>query len=86
MSDIARIRDALSFIPPDSPETLLRMGAAIKDEVGEGFWIWNEWVQQADPSVRAAAGIFVDRQPRNSGADDSVVPLSAAGKGGGPPG
>jgi hypothetical protein len=88
MSDIERIRCALSFIPPDSSETLLRMGTAIKDGLGdEGFWIWNEWVQRADPSVRAAAGIFADRQPWNSGAEDSVVPLSVARKGedGGPP-
>jgi hypothetical protein len=45
MRDIERIRSALSFIPPDSPETLLRMGTAIKDGLGdEGFSFWNEWV------------------------------------------
>jgi hypothetical protein len=88
MSDIERIRGALSFIRPDSPETLLRMGTAHQGWARRrGFWIWNEWVQQADPSVRAAAGIFADRQAWNSGAEDSVVPLSPARKGedGGPP-
>jgi hypothetical protein len=58
------------------------MGTAIKDGLGdEGFWIWNEWVQQADPSVRAAAGILADRQSWNSGAEDCIVPLSPARKG-----
>jgi len=62
MNDIERVRDALTFIPPDSPETLLRMGEAIKDGLGdEGFWIWNEWIQKADPSVLAAAGIATRR-------------------------
>jgi hypothetical protein len=56
--ELERVRDALTFISPDSPETLLRMGAAIKDGLGdEGFWVWNEWVMKADPSVLAAAGI-----------------------------
>ncbi len=60
---IDRIRDALAYIPPDSPEALLRMGTAIKNGLGdEGFWVWNEWVQTADPNVRAAAGIR-DLQP-----------------------
>jgi hypothetical protein len=61
-NELERVRDALSFIPPDSPETLLRMGEAIKNGLGdEGFWR-NEWVQKADPRVLAAAGI-ASRKP-----------------------
>jgi hypothetical protein len=61
--EIARVREALSFIPPDNPEVLLRMGKAIKNGLGdEGFWIWNEWIQKADPSVLAAAGIALRKK------------------------
>jgi hypothetical protein len=74
MSDIERIRGALSFIPPDSPEILLRMGTAIKDGLGdEGFWVWNEWVQQADPSVRAAAGATLTG--RRFGVEGALIKL-----------
>ena len=36
MNDTERVRDALSYIQPDSPETLLRMGEAIEDRLGDG--------------------------------------------------
>jgi hypothetical protein len=41
MSDIERIRGALSFIPPDGRETWVRMAMAVKAELGDaGFDIW----------------------------------------------
>ncbi len=48
MTDLDRIRDALSFVPPDDRDTWLRMGMAIKSEVGDtGFDLWDAWSQQA---------------------------------------
>lgn len=46
----ALIRDALSFIPPDvDRETWVRMGMAVKAELGEaGFDIWHEWSASGD--------------------------------------
>ncbi len=47
--DMARIHDALSFVPPDSRDTWLKMGMAIKSEVGDsGFALWDAWSQQDD--------------------------------------
>jgi putative DNA primase/helicase len=47
--DMARIRDALSFVSPDSRDTWLKMGMATKSEAGEaGFDIWNDWSQQGE--------------------------------------
>lgn len=48
-SDIDRIRDALQFIDSSDRERWLRMGMAIKSELGEGgFEIWEAWSQHAD--------------------------------------
>ena len=47
MSD--RIRDALQFIPANDRDTWVKMGMAIKSEVGDaGFDLWESWSQQAD--------------------------------------
>lgn len=49
MSDLDRIREAVGFVPPDDRDTWLRMGMAIKSEVGDsGFDLWDAWSQQAD--------------------------------------
>jgi putative DNA primase/helicase len=48
ISGLDRIREAVSFVPPDDRDTWLRMGMAIKSEVGDsGFEVWDEWSQQS---------------------------------------
>ena len=48
-SDIERIQEALQFIDPDDRDRWLRMGMAIKSELGEGgFDLWEAWSQQAE--------------------------------------
>ena len=47
--DLERIRDALNCIPAFDRETWLRMGMAVKSELGDtGFDVWDAWGQQAD--------------------------------------
>lgn len=49
MSDYDNIQNALNHIDPQDCETWFRMGAAIKDELGEnGFEMWDNWSRQAD--------------------------------------
>ncbi len=44
-----RMRQALHFIPASDRETWVRMGMAIKSELGdEGFELWDEWSRQDD--------------------------------------
>lgn len=44
-----RIGNALNFVPADDRETWLRMGMAIKSELGDaGFDLWDAWSQQAE--------------------------------------
>ena len=44
-----RIREALQFIPASDRDTWVKMGMAIKSEVGDaGFDLWEGWRQQAD--------------------------------------
>ena len=44
-----RIREALSHVESADRETWLRMGMAIKSELGDtGFDLWEEWSQQAE--------------------------------------
>ena len=46
-NDIERIREALQFIDANNRDTWVRMGMAIKSEVGDaGFDIWDTWSQQ----------------------------------------
>ena len=48
-TDVDRIRSALSFVPADDRDIWVRMGMAIKSELGEsGFDLWDEWSQRAD--------------------------------------
>lgn len=49
MNNLVRITNALEFIDARDRETWLRMGMAIKSEIGEeGFNLWVTWSQQAD--------------------------------------
>lgn len=49
MSDIDRIREALWLVDSCDRETWVRMGMAIKSELGEtGFEVWDSWSQQAN--------------------------------------
>jgi len=44
-----RIREALQFIPASDRDTWVKMGMAIKSEVGDaGFDLWEGWSQKAD--------------------------------------
>ncbi len=44
-----RIREALQFIPAVDRETWVKMGMAVKSELGDaGFGLWEGWSQQAD--------------------------------------
>lgn len=48
MSDYDEIRNALDYLDPQDRLTWIRMGAALKDELGEdGFHMWDQWSQQA---------------------------------------
>jgi phage/plasmid primase-like uncharacterized protein len=43
------IRSALAHVPPTDRDTWLRMGMAVKSELGEdGFELWDEWSQRDD--------------------------------------
>lgn len=48
-NDFNRISDALSFVPAHDRDTWVRMGMAIKSELGEaGFDLWDQWSRQDD--------------------------------------
>lgn len=67
MTDIDCIRDAVSFVLPNDRDTWLRMGMAIKSELGDpGFDVWNAWSQQAE-SYKATAARDVWRSIRPNG-------------------
>lgn len=54
--DLKRISDALQFIDPSERDTWVKMGFAIKDELGDaGFDMWNDWSRQADSYDHDAA-------------------------------
>ena len=54
--EIQNIQNSLSYIDPHDRDTWFRMGAAIKDELGEnGFEIWDNWSRQSDNYKDAAA-------------------------------
>lgn len=45
-NDIERVRSALAHVPPHDRDIWLRMGMAVKSELGEeGFSVWDEWSQ-----------------------------------------
>ena len=49
MRNIERIEAALHAIPADARETWLRMGMAVKSELGEaGFTLWDAWSQSSE--------------------------------------
>ena len=51
-----RIRQALAFIPAADRDIWLRMGMAIKPELGDGgYELWDEWSQQDESYHRKAA-------------------------------
>lgn len=56
MNDFDRIGTALNFVPADDRDTWLRMGMAIKSELGDsGFDLWDGWSQQAESYKNADA-------------------------------
>lgn len=69
--DMERIREALHFIDASDRDIWLRMGMAIKSEMGDaGFDLWEAWSQQADSfngkdaqdvwkSIRAGGGVSI---------------------------
>jgi len=63
--DIDRIREALSFVPSTDRETWVRMGMAVKSELGEsGFELWDTWSQQADSyNTRDAQDVWKSIRP-----------------------
>ncbi len=66
MRDVERLREALQYVPPHDRNTWLRMGMAIKSEVGEtGFDIWDAWSQEADSyNARDARDVWKSIRPR----------------------
>ncbi len=47
--DLSRIMSALRFINADDRDTWLRMGMAIKSELGDaGFPVWEDWSRQSE--------------------------------------
>lgn len=67
MTDMNRIRDALSYVPADDRDTWLRLGMAVKAELGDaGFELWNTWSQRA-PSYRAKDAHDVWKSLRTEG-------------------
>jgi len=55
-NDINDIRSALSFIPADDRDLWVRLGMAVKSELGDsGFGIWNEWSSTASNYVERDA-------------------------------
>ena len=56
MSDYDNIRNALTYIDPHDREMWLRIGSAMKDELGEdGFEMWDNWTRQSSNYKEADA-------------------------------
>jgi putative DNA primase/helicase len=56
VTPLHQIREALPFIPPDDRETWVRVGMAVKRELGdEGFDIWDEWSRLSESYVERDA-------------------------------
>lgn len=67
MSDLQRIESALAFVPADDRDTWLRMGMAVKSELGEdGFSTWDSWSQGVD-SYKASDACNVWKSIRPDG-------------------
>jgi hypothetical protein len=55
-TELARIREALNHVPAHDRDTWVRMGMAVKSELGEdGFDIWDEWSRRDDTYREADA-------------------------------
>jgi len=55
-AELSRIREAIQFIPAIDRDTWVRMGMAIKSELGDaGFDAWDAWSQQAESYKPATA-------------------------------
>lgn len=58
IASLAKIREAIHFIPSTERETWVRIGMAIKSELGEeGFDIWDAWSQDAKSYNAKAARV-----------------------------
>lgn len=56
MNDIARIEQAIHFVPPVERSLWVEIGMAVKSELGDaGFPIWDSWSQQAESYKPEAA-------------------------------
>lgn len=55
-SSIERVREALHFIPASDRDTWVKMGMAVKSEIGEtGYAMWEEWSRQDESFDSKAA-------------------------------
>ena len=67
MNDLARIEQAIGFIPPIDRSVWVEVGMAVKAELGDvGFPIWDAWSQQAD-SYKPESAKAVWKSIRESG-------------------
>ena len=67
IGDTERIRDALHFIPASDRDTWVKMGMAVKSELGdEGFDVWESWSEQ-DESFDPKAAREVWKRLRSNG-------------------
>jgi len=49
LPDRARVREALAHVPANDRDTWLKMGMAVKSELGDdGYDLWDEWSQRDD--------------------------------------
>lgn len=65
MTSTERIRDALQYVPAHDRETWLKMGMAVKSELGDdGFPVWEIWSQQAESfDPKAALDVWKGIRP-----------------------
>lgn len=65
MNDFDRIGTALNFVPADDRETWLKIGMAIKSELGDsGFDLWDGWSQQSESYKNSdARGVWRSIKP-----------------------
>jgi hypothetical protein len=67
MNDLARIEQAIGFIPAIDRSVWVEVGMAVKSEFGDvGFPIWDAWSQQAD-SYKPESAKAVWKSIRESG-------------------
>ena len=67
IGDTERIRDALHFIPATDRDIWVKMGMAVKSELGDaGFPIWNSW-SESDESFDATDAKDVWKSIKSNG-------------------